>query len=63
MTAPCRHCAERVVGCHGQCGLYADWRRQLDAARSADLSDAGREADRLRIQWIDRTVRRGRRRR
>ena len=24
-SAPCRYCADRVVGCHGICKKYADW--------------------------------------
>lgn len=30
-TTPCKGCVERRVGCHSECGLYAAWRRDMDA--------------------------------
>ena len=33
MTAPCKDCAERFVGCHASCPRYAEFREGCDAVR------------------------------
>lgn len=30
LEAPCHGCGEREVGCHGRCGLYAEFRAARD---------------------------------
>lgn len=30
MTAPCKGCPNRVVGCHGSCVLYGEFRAYMD---------------------------------
>lgn len=30
MTAPCRNCTDRNIGCHGQCEKYAAYRAIMD---------------------------------
>lgn len=32
---PCRDCAERSVGCHGECEGYLEWRKKVQAQHSA----------------------------
>ena len=43
MTAPCRECPFREVGCHGRCEQYRDWLRRLRHAKKA--------ADRQKEEW------------
>ena len=33
--APCKDCPDRVVGCHGTCTKYQEFRKQLDAENVA----------------------------
>ena len=37
VAPPCKHCADRVMGCHGTCKEYNDWavkrREELKAER------------------------------
>ena len=28
-SSPCRHCADRAIGCHGVCKDYNDWKIDL----------------------------------
>ena len=33
---PCRDCAERHIGCHGNCEGYLSWRDRIQAQHSAE---------------------------
>ena len=37
--APCRNCESRSVGCHGECQVYLEWRRDLDEASDKKKKD------------------------
>lgn len=30
---PCRNCEARTEDCHGRCGTYAGWKKEVDEAR------------------------------
>ena len=29
MTAPCKGCTQREIGCHAGCELYAEWKKKM----------------------------------
>lgn len=35
MTAPCKNCNDRFVGCHGQCDRYKAFRADIDKDKKA----------------------------
>ena len=40
MKAPCKGCPDRAVGCHGQCGRYAEYRGERDKIKSKKEREA-----------------------
>lgn len=41
-NAPCKDCPNRVVGCHGRCQEYGEWKNGLEkswAARAREAQD------------------------
>lgn len=38
-TSPCKNCKDRLVGCHGWCKKYAEWKGQHEDIRKADQED------------------------
>nr|DAI77800.1 MAG TPA: hypothetical protein [Caudoviricetes sp.] len=40
MTAPCKNCQDREVGCHSKCDRYAEYNRQREDIRQKRLHDA-----------------------
>lgn len=34
MTPPCKHCADRKVGCHGACERYKQFKADFEAAKA-----------------------------
>lgn len=47
---PCWHCANRELGCHGSCALYAEWKNKHDEVREADRKE--REINRIIGNYI-----------
>ena len=35
MTAPCKNCGDREIGCHSKCEKYKTFRKPLDKAATA----------------------------
>lgn len=46
-TCPCRHCADRVTGCHGCCTKYAEW----CARRRQKVDGIKKQKDFERAEW------------
>ena len=38
MTAPCKDCPNRVLGCHDRCESYAQYRRHRETVRERALT-------------------------
>lgn len=57
--SPCRTCVppKRCIGCHGDCGEYAEWKAKCDAA----FEIVKKARDEERQDRIDRQKRWGRR--
>ena len=34
MTAPCKNCKNRAIGCHGKCAKYAAWKKKHEQERT-----------------------------
>ena len=34
---PCHGCETRTEDCHGKCGRYAEWKKEVDEAREFEL--------------------------
>jgi hypothetical protein len=32
--SPCADCKDRVIGCHGKCVPYAEWRAELERVKN-----------------------------
>lgn len=32
MSAPCKNCSVRVIGCHASCEKYREWRKYFERA-------------------------------
>lgn len=37
---PCKDCELRHLRCHASCGLYADWRKSVDAQHAVEVGQA-----------------------
>lgn len=46
--SPCKGCQERVLGCHGRCESYKNFRQRLETAHMAE-----REAKMTSDYWWD----------
>ena len=53
MIVPCRGCADRVVGCHGNCEKYAAFKAEIEKIRKIKSFEAllRQKPERLR-KWI-----------
>ena len=40
MTAPCKNCPEREIGCHSMCDRYIRYAKQREKIRQKRLHDA-----------------------
>ena len=50
VTAPCKDCADREVGCHSKCEKYLEFRKECDIAREQKI----RQIDEYNheVQWL-----------
>ena len=62
-TCPCRHCADRVIGCHGNCMKYMQWsaKRQKATENIRKQKESEREAGEY-IHQAAKRMSRGRKR-
>lgn len=64
MTAPCKDCADRYVGCHGSCPRYAEYAAERQGVyqerirQAAALEAAVVRGDKMRLDANRRAVRR-----
>ena len=50
MTAPCKDCTFRHLGCHATCASYLDWKQRRQVAKDKEAEDRKCDYDAMK-RW------------